>query len=43
MNLDDDDEGGLEANRYSVWPTLIGLAAGAGLTVFMFALADGFA
>ena len=39
MVEDDDPEIG---NYYGVWPTLIGLAFGIGLTVFMFALADGF-
>ncbi len=27
---------------YGVWPTLFGIALGAAITVFMFALADGF-
>ena len=27
---------------YGFWPTLFGLALGAGITAFMFALADGF-
>ncbi len=28
--------------HYGIWPTLFGLALGAGITIFMFALADGF-
>ncbi len=27
---------------YGVWPTLFGIALGLGITIFMFALADGF-
>ena len=27
---------------YGVWPTIVGFAFGAALTVFMFMLADGF-
>ena len=30
------------SNYYGVWPTIIGTLFGAGLTLFMFMLADGF-
>lgn len=30
------------ASYYGVWPTLVGLALAAAITIFMFALADGF-
>ena len=38
--VEDDDKD--LPNYYGVWPTLFGLAFGIGLTIFMFALADGF-
>jgi len=38
MDQDDTDI----SNYYGVWPTLIGVAFGGGLMVFMFAVADGF-
>lgn len=37
-----EDEDRTIGGYYGVWPTLIGLAFGAALTMFMFALADGF-
>ena len=30
------------ATYYGVWPTIVGFLLGAGMMVFMFALADGF-
>ncbi len=27
---------------YGIWPTVFGFVVGAGITIFMFALADGF-
>ena len=37
-----EDEDRNIGNYYGVWPTIFGFAFGIGLTVFMFALADGF-
>ncbi|MGI9523536.1 MAG: hypothetical protein ACR2PG_18040 [Hyphomicrobiaceae bacterium] len=37
-----EDEDRNIGNYYGVWPTIIGLLLGMGITVFMFALADGF-
>lgn len=37
-----DDEDRNIASYYGVWPTVIGLLFGGGLTLFMFMLADGF-
>ncbi|MGI9424918.1 MAG: hypothetical protein ACR2PA_17100 [Hyphomicrobiaceae bacterium] len=38
--VEDDDKD--IAAYYGIWPTIIGLAIGASITIFMFALADGF-
>jgi hypothetical protein len=38
--VDDDDR--TIGGYYGVWPTIVGLAFGGGLTLFMFMLADGF-
>ena len=43
MHTEDGDEDSEKiADYYGIWPTLIGLLFGAGLTWFMFAMADGF-
>ncbi len=37
-----EDEDRTIGGYYGVWPTIVGLLIGISITVFMFALADGF-
>ena len=39
--IEEEDPAG-NANYYGIWPTVIGIAFGIAIMVFMFALADGF-
>ena len=40
---DGDDDTERLSDFYGIWPTVIGLVLGGGLTWFMFAFSDGFA